>query len=435
MEQSKQDEPLLLTTGELGFITACLNYDLGKENEGRAERFHILSNLVEGTRAIRKEKMKHEKPDRNLLSKLPKCNADLDDAIYECFLMARRGKTDTVDEWNLEAYWNANLRQLKFDIVHRVWKPSSSKAFVTDKPVYREIFAAQFRDRIVHHLLYAIVAPWWDKQFIYDSYSCRRNRGTDEGIERMQKFMLAVSQSGRRDAYVLKGDLSGFFMSMKRGTLYKKVMWGLRRQFPYRGWLYELCEYLWREVIFDEPCKGVRRVGALSDWDVLPDSKTLFKQPYSYGIVIGNLTSQLLSNIMLNEFDWFMKKKLGFKHYGRYVDDFFIVVSASEYEWARQMWFYEVPEKLRSMGLKMHPKKNYIQPVSHGCPFLGKMVRPFVLMPGKRYLKNMRSAFVGYVEGRVSYETMQSYVGMGKNMAAYTAMKKVLCDLRDFVLV
>lgn len=395
-------------------------------------RLMILKNLVEGTKVPRKKAQKEDKVDRNLLKKLPQNNGDLEIALYECFLMARRGKVKTIDEWNFEVFWKENIEQLTQDIIKRQWKPSTSKAFIIHEPVDREIFAAQFRDRIVHHLLYAIVSPWWEKQFIYDSYSCRRNKGTDFGIKRMQKFMLGASQNCTRKAYIIKCDLSGYFMSLKRATLYKKVIWGLNRQFPDGGWLYELAKYLWKEVIFDDPCIKARIVGSPKDWDCLPHEKTLFYQPKGQGIVIGNLTSQLLSNIMLNEFDWYMKKKLGFRYYGRYVDDFFVVVTESELEFAKDMILHNVPEKLRKMGLRMHPKKIYIQEVSHGCPFLGKMVRPFVLTPGKRYLRNMRRAFRNYVNGSASYDTMQSYVGMGKNMAAYTAMKKVIGQLEIY---
>ena len=393
------------------------------------ERLRIMKNLVEGVKAPRRKKERPQKKDRNLLDRLPQNNADLEGALYKCFLMARRGKTSTVDEWNYDVFWKENSEQLARDIIKRRWKPSSSKAFVTHEPVDREIFAAQFRDRIVHHLLYAVVAPWWDKRFIHDSYSCRRNRGTDFGVLRMQKFMRQASRNGTAEAYVIKCDLSGYFMSLNRKTLYKKVMWGLRRQFPNGGWLYSVCKYLWREVIFDDPCLGARMVGSPRDWDCLPRNKSLFHQPPGQGIVIGNLTSQLLSNIMLNDFDWWMKKKLGFEYYGRYVDDFFMVVSKRDYDFAKRMVAHEIPEKLRAMGLKMHPKKIYVQEVSHGCPFLGKMVRPFVLTPGKRYLRNMRRALRGYARGTASYETMQSYVGMGKNMAAYTEMKKVISGL------
>ncbi|MBQ6375454.1 RNA-directed DNA polymerase [Candidatus Saccharibacteria bacterium] len=390
------------------------------------KRLRVLTNLVEATRIPKKSKSNAPKRDRNLLSRLPQNDADLEDALYECLIMARRGKMRTVDEWNFEVHWEENLKNLAEDIRKRRWKPSPSKAFIVHEPVDREIFAAPFRDRLVHHLLYAVVAPWWDKQFVYDSYSCRRGKGTDFGVERMQKFMRAASVNGTKKAYVLKGDLSGYFMSLPRKALYRKVMWGLRRQFPKRGWLYELCAYLWKEVIFDDPCLKARIVGSPKDWECLPASKSLFCQDDGYGIVIGNLTSQLLSNIMLNEFDWYVKKVLKFERYGRYVDDFFMVVEESEYEWAKRAMRNEIPQYLKKMGLKMHPKKIYMQEVSKGCPFLGKMVRPNVVTPGKRYLKNMRRAFREYVAGRGSYDTMQSYVGMGTHMAAYTAMKKVI---------
>lgn len=402
----------------------------GSELAEYTKRWETLRNLVEGLKQKHYTKNSLGARDRNLLDKLPTCSAELEDALHECYLMARRGKTRTVDEWNYEVFWKENEMQLYLDIVGRKWEPSSSKAFVIHDPVDREIFAAMFRDRIIHHFLYAVVAPWWDKQFIYDSYSCRRGRGTDFGIKRLEKFMRSASRNGKKKIYVIKGDLVGYFMSLDRKRLYKKVLKGLKKQFPDGGWLFEVCTYLWKKVIFDDPCLGARIVGDKKDWNCLPDSKTLFKQPKGRGIVIGNLTSQLLSNIMLNEFDWFMKKKLGFKYYGRYVDDFFIVVTEDELEWAKQAMREEIPNYLRKMGLKLHPKKIYIQPGEKGCPFLGKMVRPYAVTPGRRYKRNMRRAFRQYVRGEASYETMQSYVGQGKTMAAYKQMKKVVDELK-----
>ena len=427
--------------------------ELVRLGKGREARLRILANLVEGIRQPKKSKQtdQQKKPvkDRNLLDKLPECNEDLEKALFECFLMAKRGKTKTMDEYKYDVYWKENQEKLVQDIIHRRWKPSSSKAFVTHRPVDREIFAAMFRDRIVHHLLYAIVAPWWEKRFIYDSYSCRRGKGTDFGVKRMQGMMVAAYTGGNRPGvtravsgkefsleikgqrvYVIKGDLSGYFMSLSRRTLYKKVLWGLNKQFPEKGWIYELAKYLWREVIFDDPCTNARIAGTWLEWDNLPHNKSLFHQPVGRGIVIGNLTSQLLSNIMLNEFDWFMKREMKFKWYGRYVDDFFVIVRGCEYEWAMSAIRNEVAGRLAEMGLKMHPKKLYVQEARKGCPFLGRMVKPWVILPGKRYLKNMRSALEGYVEGAVSYDTMQSYIGMAQHMAAYKPIKKVVDSLR-----
>lgn len=343
--------------------------------------------------------------------------------------MARRGKRGTVDEHKFEVFAEENINQLVEDIIHRRWKPSRSKSFMTDKPVYREIFAAQFRDRLVHHFLYGVVASWWEKQFIYDSYSCRLNKGTDFGVDRMQHFMLKASKNCTQEAYVLKGDLSGFFMSMDRKLLYRKAIAGLKRQFPDRGWLYKTCRYLWREVIFDDPCLGANIVGDKKDWGNLPRNKILFCQEDGFGIVIGNLTSQLLSNIVLNDFDWWMKCTKGFEFYGRYVDDFYVVVPKEQLAYAQNVMHHEAPEKLKKDGFTVHPHKTYEQEVKKGCPFLGKIVRPYVKMPGKRYRQNMKKAFRDYVMGGGSYEAVQSYAGMARHMAAVSAMKAEIAKL------
>ncbi len=354
----------------------------------------------------------------NQLRRLPQCNDDLMPALYEAFMMARRGKLNTNDEYRFETHYLENIEQLSSDIVTRRYKPGRSKAFIVNDPVVREIFAAPFKDRIVHHLLYAVVAPWWDNHFIYTASSCRTGKGTDFAICELQTAMRKASRNGTRKAYVFKGDISGYFMSMKRELLYEKVMWGLNKQFPEKGWLYDMCAYLWKEVIFDDPTVGVRFAGPKSDWEPLPKNKSLFNQPKGQGIVIGNLTSQLLSNIMMNEFDWYMKRKMGFKYYGRYVDDFYVVVDENEYDRARVVMWTDVAERLKGLGLKMHPKKHYEQETHKGCPFLGKVVRSGYILPGKRYKKNARRAFYFCATTGEKEEAVISYVGMSKNMQA-----------------
>ena len=359
--------------------------------------------------------MKKKNP-KNFLKRLPGGPDELLGTLFECYRMARRGKTNTDDQMKFEAFYVENLENLCEDILTRRYKPSRGKAFITHEPVMREIFAAPFRDRIVHHLLYAIVAPWWDKQFIYDSYSCRNEKGTDFAVERLQRAMRKVSRGGRVEATVIKGDLSGYFMSLNRKILYEKVMWGLKRQFPEGGFLYDLCAYLWKEIIFDDPTINVRIAGRWSDWDELPTNKSLFNQPDGQGIVIGNLTSQLLSNIMLNDFDWWMKCKMGFYYYGRYVDDFYIVVPKSEVRRAMKCMNNEIPAYLSEMGLTLHPNKKYVQDVKRGCPFLGKKVYLNAILPGKRYKRNFKKAMYKFVSTGIGVDTVVSYIGMGKNM-------------------
>ena len=369
---------------------------------------------------------KQPKSMKNTLKKLPKNNEELREALFESFIMARRGKTNTDDEFKFEAFWFENLEQLAEDIVAERYKPSRSKAFITHDPVIREIFAAPFRDRIIHHLLYAIVAPWWDERFINNSFSCRNGKGTDYGVFQLQTAMRKASRNGTRRAIVIKGDLSGYFMSLKRSMLFEKIEWGLNRQFPKRGWLYQLCWFLWREVIFDDPVKGVRRVGRRKDWEKLPKNKSLFCQPPGYGIVIGNLTSQLLSNIMLNEFDWWMRQEVGFKYYGRYVDDFYVVVPEEDYGYAMAIMQEVAPAYLNDMHLKLHPNKRYVQEVKHGCPFLGKIVHLDCLLPGKRVRRNVKKAFREFVAKGTGEEGIISYVGMMKYVDGKKFMASVI---------
>ncbi|MBQ8991961.1 RNA-directed DNA polymerase [Candidatus Saccharibacteria bacterium] len=339
--------------------------------------------------------------------------------------MAKRAKMRTEDEHKFEMEARDNVDQLAFDVMVRIYTPSRGKAFITHNPVIREIFAAPFRDRVIHHLLYALNGFWWDSRFIYDSYSCRDGKGTLLGIQRMQKFMEKASLAGSRPAYVLKGDISGYFMSLNREALFQRILWGLERQYPLHGWEYELCRYLWREIIFDDPVFHVRMAGGKKEWEPLPNNKSLFHQPAGQGIVIGNLTSQLLSNINLDPFDRFMKFDLGFEYYGRYVDDFFIIVSEEQFEYAKLMFEQVVPEFLEGMGHKMHPNKIYIQPITNGAPFLGAKVYRDHLIPGKRFQHNFYRAAQEYMNGMRDDESITSYLGMGAHFSAKKLNQKV----------
>lgn len=363
---------------------------------------------------------------RNQFHWIPENDDDLLYALWQSFNMAKRAKLRTEDEHKFDAYSMDNLMRLEEDIISRRYEPSGGRAFIIFDPVIREIFAASFRDRIVHHFLYAMTGFWWDNRFIYDSYSCRDGKGTLLGAQRVQKFMEKASLAGSRPAYVLKGDLSGYFMSINREKLFSQILWGLDRQFPDHGWEYEICRFLWAEVILDDPVEKVQIVGSKAEWKSVPKNKSLFAQPSGQGIVIGNYTSQLSSNIYLDTFDRFMKFDLGFEFYGRYVDDFVVVVPEEQFEYAKLMFFQVIPEFLESMELKMHPKKIYIQPIEKGVPFLGVKVYRTMLLPGNRMKDNFYKAVEEYMNGTDSRdESIISRLGMGKNVLSKRLNQKV----------
>lgn len=345
--------------------------------------------------------------------------------LLRAFFDARKGKQRTEDEHRFEINLLENITLLAEDILARRYHPSPGTAFVVERPVKREIFAAPFRDRVVHHFLYNMVAEWWDRRMCYESSSCRVGKGTLFAVRRLEHHIRAVTDNYAKPAYVIKLDIQGYFMSLPRIGLFRRVCWGLERQFPEGGEIYKLCRYLWKEIIFDDPVKDVKLRGRVRDWEGLPQSKTLFGQEPGRGIVIGNLSSQLLSNIYLDQLDRFITRVLGYKHYGRYVDDFFILVTPEQYKQALQD-INAIEVFLRNeLDLRLHPKKRYIQPVAHGVPFVGCVAYLGHTVPGRRIKKNFHEAAYRFAHDRAPVETISSYLGHMKHINGKVLAQKV----------
>ena len=347
--------------------------------------------------------------------------------LWIAYLEARKGKRKTFDEHIFELNDIENIVNLRDDILNRTYEPSPSEAFIIHDPVIREIFAAPFRDRIVHHLIYDFTYDWWDKHFIPDSYSCRVGRGTLYGKQRFERHARAASNNFSEDIFVAKLDLSGYFMSLNRKKLLERALWGLDRQFKNnKGKVYWMLRYLWRQTIMDDPVSKMRIRGKIKDWDKVPKNKSLIHQPKGYGIVIGNLTSQLLSNIYLDQLDRYITFNLGYKHYGRYVDDFYIIVKMSEKEKLLGD-IKKIENYLKTLELTLHPKKRTFTSLSHGINFLGDTLYPGYMVPGKRVKTKTKKAFRDFAEGHGDIESVTSYLGHLK----HTNSTKFLSEVFD----
>ena len=343
--------------------------------------------------------------------------------LGRAYTEARKNKRLTHNEHDFEIRHIEYLSNLASAILEEHYHPSSSIAFIIFEPMIREIFAAPFIDRVVHHLLYYLNAAWWDRRFISDSYSCRRNRGTLYGVLRIQKMMRKATLNGTRQAYYLKLDIRGYFMSLSREKLLERVEWGLRQQYGPYMWnpavrkLYQLNHFLWKKVLLDDPASKARRRGPGRDWARLPATKSLFAQLAGIGIVIGNLTSQLVSNIFLDQLDRFIKYELGYKHYGRYVDDFIIIVPANEVNRLKAD-IPRIAKFLEDLGLTLHPTKRSFQSVYKGLTFLGVRISPFCLYPSDRLQAKVTQAIANLGKGTTTYETLNSYFGLLSHLDA-----------------
>lgn len=307
------------------------------------------------------------------------------------YLQARKNKRNTHNQLAFELNQETNLHYLAKAISERKYEPKPCIAFIIQKPVIREIFAADFTDRVIHHLIYRCIYPIIDKKLIHDTYSCRVGRGTLFGINRAKGFMRSCSQDFSKDTYVLKLDIEAYFMNMRHDIIFNKVMEMIPlNKTNFLGISRETLIFLLRRTIFNNVTNHCRIKGSKSDWADLPESKSLFYYPQDTGLPIGNLTSQLFGNIYLNDFDHFIKKELKMKYYGRYVDDMIFLHNDKQH---LQSIIPLVSNFLiRDFKLKIHPNKIVLNNITKGIPFLGQIIKPQRIYVGNRTKNNFYQA-------------------------------------------
>ena len=213
--------------------------------------------------------------------------------LYIAERLARKGgKGKTMDTHGFEINLFENLIRLRDALWGGYYEPSRGTVHVIFDPVQREIVAAPYVDRILHHWVVGTIMKWQDRRLIYDSYSCRKGKGTLFGVKRLQHHILSVSNNMKKKAFVVQLDISGYFMHIRRDILYRRVMEGLEKQFPpeKRDKRYQILKWAIRQVVFDDPTDGVRLQGSYRDWAGLPEDKSLMTQPPGQGMVIGNYT-------------------------------------------------------------------------------------------------------------------------------------------------
>lgn len=350
-------------------------------------------------------------------------------AYYNC----RKNKRNTVNALAFEIDYETYLIQLCNDINNTNYKLGRSIAFIVNKPVKREIFAADFRDRIIHHLIINKLNPLFERKFIFDSYSCRVNKGTHFGIKRLDKFIRTCSHNYTKDCYILKLDIQAFFMNINKFTLFTKLEQFINANYNHsdKRIIIDLC----KQVIFNKPTLKCIKKSKNSDWEELPNSKSLFHSKPNCGLPIGNLTSQVFANFYMDSFDHFVKHDLGIKYYGRYVDDFVIVHNEKEYLKSLIPKFSEYLST--SLNLTLHPKKIYLQHFSKGVKFIGSVIKPNRIYIANRTKGNFYEAIEKQnkiarhhkptkEEQAIFLSSMNSYLGIMKHYKTYKHRKTTI---------
>jgi retron-type reverse transcriptase len=359
----------------------------------------------------------------------------LEDLLY-AYYAARKHKRNTINQLRFEFKQEEEIISLCDEILTRTYTLRPSICFVIDQPVKREVFAADFRDRVVHHLLFNYINPVFERSFINDSYSCREEKGTLYGINRINGFIKECSENYTRDCYVLKLDIQGYFMNIDKNILLDKI----DKMLLCRGDIAcnapaDMVDYLIHEIVLNDPRQNCIIKGKRSDWDCLPPSKSLFHSLENCGLPIGNLTSQLFSNVYLHYFDCFVKNDLEIKYYGRYVDDFVLVHTDKAFLLSAKE---EIRQYLsKECHLTLHPKKIYLQHYTKGIKFLGAIIKPNRLYIDNRAKHNFYLCVKGWEQFLASHSpqkndilqmrsSLNSYLGLMRHFKTCNIRRKVL---------
>lgn len=349
------------------------------------------------------------------------------DGLLEAYYDCRKSKRRTASAIMYEIDYGSKLIALRDRINNRTYQPGKSICFVVTRPRYREVFAATFEDRIVHHWIALRLEPLFEEVFSPRTFNCRKGKGQMHGVNMLYNDIKECSQNYTHDCYIAKLDLQGFFMSIN-----KAMLAGMIDRFIldyYKDNDIEDLRYLCRVVILHSPEKHCERHSPLHYWNYLPPNKSLFTNGDGLGVAIGNLFAQHFANFLLNILDWYLLNDLGFVYVGRYVDDFYIV------DVDKQKILAAVPKIRRLLakyGLTLHPHKFYIQHYTKGVAFTGNVVKKQRIYVCNRTLKNFvmavrrlnRAETIGQVEHAVN--SLNSYLGFMRHANEYAKRRKIL---------
>ena len=297
------------------------------------------------------------------------------------------GKRNKRDVINFQLKLAENLLDLHKSLKNKTYVHDIYSAFNISDPKPRNIHKATVRDRVLHHLIYKELHPYFEDRLIYDSYSCRKYKGTHRALGRFGYFAGKVSKNYTNTCYVLKCDIKKFFASIDHSVMMKILEWH----------------------IMDEDLVGLIYKVVSSFYSTVP----------GVGLPLGNLTSQLLVNIYMHEFDMYVKQELRVKYYIRYADDF-VILSDNKLYLESLLLKFNIFLKTE-LQLTLHPDKVYIKTYASGVDFLG-----WIHFPHHRQIRaTTRRKIIKSMKGHPKPETVSSYRGLLNHGNTYKIRKRL----------
>jgi RNA-directed DNA polymerase len=316
------------------------------------------------------------------------------------YLACRRTKRRKQSAIAFEMDQETQLYKLHGDLAAGTYRPGPSTCFVITRPRPREVWAAEFRDRIVHHLLYNAIGPAIERTFIADSCACIPGRGTLYAVNRLEHKVRSITRNWKRPAFYLKMDLANFFVSIPKAVLEAQLCKRIRNP--------ELLS-LALQVLWHDPRPGAIHQSNAALMAKVPAHKRLSEADADHGLPIGNLSSQFLANVLLDVLDQFIKHKLKVQHYIRYVDDFILLHESPQQlnAWRKDIEAFLI-EKLQ---LQVNPAKTILQPIERGIDFVGQVIKPWRTTLRRRTYNEALSR-LQHIKDEDLFTTANSYLGL-----------------------
>ena len=343
------------------------------------------------------------------------------ETILEAYLDCRKRKRSTVGATEFELNYVHNLVELMNEVNSRQYRIGKSICFVVRYPRYREVFAGEFRDRVIHHYIALRLEPLFERIFCCRTYNCRKGKGQLAGVTQLAEDIRDESENYTKDAYVIKVDLKGFFMSIIKSKLARMVDDFIVEY--YKGDDKEDLRWLCNLVVIHRPELNCERRSPLWMWNFIPKEKSLFTNGEDRGIAIGNLFAQLFANFLLNTIDW--KIDAVCVRHNRYVDDISFV-SKDKKKLLSIIPMLRI--ELGKLGLRLNEKKFYIQHYSKGVQFTGAVIKP-----DRIYVANHTiNSFAFAVERLGKAAEMGMIDDINKNIASVNSYLDIMSHYNEY---
>ncbi len=353
------------------------------------------------------------------------------ETILEAYLDCRKRKRSTVGATEFELNYVHNLVELMNEVNSRQYKIGKSICFVVRYPRYREVFAGEFRDRIIHHYIALRLEPLFEQIFCDRTYNCRKGKGQLAGVTQLAEDIREESENYTKDAYVMKVDLKGFFMSIIKSKLAKMVDDFVVER--YEGDDKEDLRWICNLVVMHRPELNCERRSPLWMWNFIPKEKSLFTNGDDRGIAIGNLFAQLFANFLLNVIDW--KIDAVCVRHNRYVDDISFV---SKDKGKLLSIVPMLRTELGKLGLRLNEKKFYLQHYSKGVQFTGAIIKPDRIYVANHTINSFalavkrlgNAAEMGMVDDiKKEISSVNSYLGIMSRYNEYATKRRIMAKL------